>query len=140
MLLHRWHIQMLGVLKASRGTEILTEFRSQKVASLLAYLAFYPSLPHSRDELQALLWPDELDAVRNRLRVSLSSLRRQMEPPGTPSGSVLIADRLTIRLNLPAITTDVALFEEAFAVAWADGHATPLKDSIALALHPEDPA
>ncbi|HTE19960.1 MAG TPA: BTAD domain-containing putative transcriptional regulator, partial [Armatimonadota bacterium] len=57
-------------------------------------------------------WPecDETPA-RQSLSVALSSLRRQLEPPGVPGGTVLIADRFSVQLNPSAITTDVALFE-----------------------------
>ncbi len=121
MLLHLWHIQMLGGLRAERGTRALTGFKSQKAAVLLAYLAFYISAPHSREELQTLLWPDaDLEAARNRLRVNLSSLRRQLEPPGTTAGEALIADRIFIRLNSRAVTTDAAQFEAALADAQRD--------------------
>jgi DNA-binding SARP family transcriptional activator len=51
------------------------------------------------------------------LRQALSSLRGQLEPPGVPAGSVLFADRHTVRLNPDAVTTDVAAFEAALAAA-----------------------
>src|SRR5579871_5858683 len=112
---------MLGGLRARRGADLITRFKSQKVATLLAYLAFYPSRPHLRDELVAWLWPDDdLEATRNRLRVTLSSLRRQIEPPGTGATMLLMADRTTVRLRPEAFTTDVAQFENAYTAALHD--------------------
>ena len=65
--------------------------------------------------LEEGLWPEaEPEAGRLRLRVALSALRRQLEPPGVTPGGVLIADRSTVRLNSEAVTTDVA--------DWADDH------------------
>ena len=109
-----WRIEMLGWLRAQSGDLTLTRFRTQKTALLLARLAFYPRRAHPREELADLLWPDaDRDSGRNRLKQSLAILRRQLEPPGTPAGSVLIADRLSVRLNPAAVFTDVAEFEAA---------------------------
>ena len=109
---------MLGWLRAEQGPLTITRFRTQKAALLLARLALFPRRTHSREELADLLWPDaDLEAGRNSLKQSLASLRRQLEPPGTPSGSVLIADRTTIRLNPAAFSTDVAEFELALKAA-----------------------
>src|SRR5947209_3413273 len=91
-----WRIEMLGGLRAVHPERVITRFRSQKAGSLLAYLAFYPHRAHSRDQLIEILWPeDELDAARNKLRIALSSLRSQLEPPGVARGSVLTATRIT---------------------------------------------
>lgn len=115
MMIQPWRIEMFGGLRAVRGAEILSRFKSQKVAALLAYLAFHASQAHSREELVELLWPnDELEAARNRLRVALSTLRHQLEPPGIAAGSVLIADRTTIQMHPEAYTTDVQAFSNAF--------------------------
>lgn len=59
----------------------------------------------------------EMGAGRNSLQVALASLRRQLEPPGIPLGSVLRADRSVVRLNPIAYQTDVARFEAALKAA-----------------------
>jgi predicted ATPase/DNA-binding SARP family transcriptional activator len=65
-----------------------------------------------------LLWPESTpDAARHNLRTALSSLRRQLEPPGFVPGSVLCADRNGIELNQRAVTTDIADFEAALEQA-----------------------
>src|SRR5262245_152449 len=110
----RWQITLLGALRAEREGRTLSQFRSQKTGVLLAYLAYFSNRAHLRDALIELLWPDaDLSAARASLSVSLSFLRQRLEPPGFPSGSVLIADRSTVRFNPEAITTDVAAFEAA---------------------------
>jgi DNA-binding SARP family transcriptional activator len=82
---------LLGGLRAERGGETVTRFRSQKFGALFAYLALFPQRVHTREELADLLWPDaEPEAARTNLRTALSSLRKQLEPPGTPAGSVLV--------------------------------------------------
>ena len=113
-----WHIQLFGGLKARLGPRVLTRFRTQKAGALLAHLALPPHRIFPREELIDLLWPDcDLHSGRLNLRVALSSLRRQLEPPDIPAGSVLIADRTNIRLNPAAVATDVAAFEAALQVA-----------------------
>ena len=63
-----------------------------------------------------MLWP-ECDPVlgRNSLSQALSSLRHQLEPPGTSTGEVLQADRYMVQLAPDAIRTDVSQFEAACA-------------------------
>jgi len=113
-----WRIELLGRLCARQGAQEITRFRTQKTGALLAYLAL--NLPRSipREALLDALWPEhDIDSARNSLSVALNSLRRQLEPPGVPSGAVLIADRSQVRLNPAAVTTDVAEFEAALQTA-----------------------
>jgi DNA-binding SARP family transcriptional activator len=77
-----WRIEMLGELQAVGTDRVVTRFRSHKTGALLAYLAFYVYRSHPRELLMELLWPEEdPESARDRLRVALSSLRRQLEPP-----------------------------------------------------------
>lgn len=109
----RWQIEMFGGLRVVHAKRVLTRFRSRKAAALLAYLAFYSHGPHPRELLTEILWPnDDPSKARTRLRIALSSLRRQLEPPGVPAGGVIIADRLSVQLNPSVFETDVARFEE----------------------------
>ena len=118
MLKQQWRIEMMGELRLCRSEHVLTHFKSRKVAGLAAYLAFYASRRHTREELQVLLWPDDtLDAARNSLRVALSLLRRQLEPEETPAGAVLCADKSAVWLNRDAVTTDTFDFDSMYAAA-----------------------
>ena len=109
-----WRIEMLGWMRAQSGDLTVTRFRTQKTALLLARLALFSKRTHPREELADLLWPDaDQDAGRNNLKQSLAILRRLLEPPGTPAGSVLIAGRGEVRLNPATFSTDVADFEAA---------------------------
>ncbi|MES2459243.1 MAG: BTAD domain-containing putative transcriptional regulator, partial [Armatimonadota bacterium] len=109
-----WRVCLLGGLRAERDAEVVARFRSQKIGALLAYLALFPRRPHTREELADLLWPDsEPETARTNLRTALSSLRRQLEPPGIPAGTVLVSSGSgDISLNPSLIETDVAQFEE----------------------------
>ncbi len=107
-----WRITLLGELRAERGDLVVTRFRTQKTASLLAYLAYHGDRTHSREMLAELLWPEEdPESSRHRLSVALSALRQQLEPSGTPLGSVLISGRIAAGLDFAAVRTDVTEFE-----------------------------
>ncbi len=114
----RWHIRLLGTLEARQGKIIVSRFATSRVAALLARLALHPQRAHSREELAGCLWPDaDADAGRLNLRVALSSLRRQFEPPGSPAGSVFAADRTSIRFQPHACHCDAVQFEAALREA-----------------------
>jgi predicted ATPase/DNA-binding SARP family transcriptional activator len=118
MLPEPWRIELLGRLRVRRGDRDITRFKTHKTGALLSYLAYHTNRIHPREFLIELFWPeDTLEAGRNSLRVALNSLRRQLEPPGDSSGTVLIADRASVRLNMEAFTSDVADFEAALKTA-----------------------
>src|SRR5437764_12136141 len=119
-----WRVSLFGGLTARLEEQVITRFKTQKVASLFAYLAYYLRQAHSREILIELLWPEsDVPTLRNSLSVALSSLRNQFEPPGTPQGTVLRADRFNVGLNPAVVTTDVAQFEQALKAAAGAGRA-----------------
>jgi predicted ATPase/DNA-binding SARP family transcriptional activator len=108
----RCRLELFGGLRLLQGDRVLTRFRTHKAATLLAYLALHLRQSHPRDQLVDLFWPEmELEAGRVNLSTALTSLRRPLEPPGIPSGSVLVADRRSVQLNPAAVATDVAEFD-----------------------------
>jgi DNA-binding SARP family transcriptional activator len=114
----QWRIELLGGLRASRGEQIVSHFRTRKMADLLAYLAYFRQRSHPREVLVDLLWPEaDLDAGRHNLSMALTFLRHLLEPPGVPDGSVVVANRHAAGLDAAAITTDVAEFETALKAA-----------------------
>ncbi len=107
-----WRITLLGRVEARRGDTVVSRFESSRVAALLARLVLAPRRQHPREELAELLWPGvDRRTGLERLRHVLSSLRAQLEPPGTPVGSVLVTTRQSVALNPDAVTSDVAEFE-----------------------------
>jgi predicted ATPase/DNA-binding SARP family transcriptional activator len=113
-----WRIELLGGLRIAGSDRVITRFRTQKVAALLAFLAYHQHRSHSREELAELLWPEgDPEASRRSLRVALASLRHQLEPPDIAYGTVLVASHASVRLNPNACVTDVARFEAAFQAA-----------------------
>ncbi len=112
MLVEPWRITLLGDCKAEQTTCCVTRFRTRKAASLFGFLACFPQRSHAREEIADRFWPDDaLESGRAKLRLALASLRRQLEPPGILTGTVLFADRTCLRLNAHSIETDVAAFE-----------------------------
>ncbi len=118
MLAQVWRLTMLGRLQLERGEYVSARFRTQKGGGLLAYLACNAQRAHPREELIERFWPESsLEDGRRSLRVALTSLRQQLEPPGVEAGSVLQADRANIRLNPQAVQSDVAEFENCLRLA-----------------------
>ena len=113
-----WHIDLFGQLRAQRGRQTVTRFRTQKTAALLAYLAYHLPQAQPREILIDRLWPNvTLTAGRQSLSTALTSLRQQLEPPGTPAGSILVADRQVVGLSPKEVTTDVLAFNRLRQVA-----------------------
>ncbi|MBC7806377.1 MAG: hypothetical protein H7145_09515, partial [Akkermansiaceae bacterium] len=110
-----WEIQLLGGLRVRRGGRDDVRFPTQRVAGMLARLAYRPGETISREELVDILWPDcLLHKGLPRLSGELTRLRNLLEPLGdVDRGSVLRADNVNISLNPAAVTTDLATFENA---------------------------
>lgn len=107
-----YEVELLGGLRVRQkaGAAPVTQFRTRKTALLLAYLALQPTRRHSRDELIELFWPDlTLEAARDNLSGSLSSLRRQFG--GGETVPLFEANRDAVWLSHAHVMTDVAAFE-----------------------------
>jgi DNA-binding SARP family transcriptional activator len=114
----RCRIEMFGWLRVVQADRVVSRFRTRKTGALLAYLAYYSHRSHPREHLIEFLWPESPPSVgRTNFRTELTSLRRQLEPPGVPQGAVILANRDTVQLNPAACVTDVALFEAALQAA-----------------------
>jgi DNA-binding SARP family transcriptional activator len=126
---------LLGGLRAEREEQSIERFRNRKAGLLLAYLALYSARPLPREVIIDLFWPEaDLDTGRKNLSMALSSLRRQFEPPGVPSGAVIAADRFSVQLNPAACTTDVTEFEAALDEAQRARSTTERQQALTLAL------
>ena len=109
-----WRIELFGGLQLLGENYTVSRFQTRKTGALLGYLAYHKEKPISREVLADLFWPEnEPEAARNSLRVALNSLRRQLEPPGIPTGGVLTADRAFVWLSGQAVVTDTFEFDRA---------------------------
>src|SRR5579872_3366721 len=106
-----WQINLLGCLMAQRDERVIRRFQTGKTGALLARLAYDLKQDHSRDVLIEQIWPEtDLYAGRHCLSQALYSLRLQLEPPGIPAGTIVVANHAHVRLNPSAVTTDVDAF------------------------------
>jgi predicted ATPase/DNA-binding SARP family transcriptional activator len=120
-----WNIEMLGGLCVRQADTVITRFKTHKNGALLGYLAYYLQRAHTRESLIETFWPDvDLEQGRPSLSVALSSLRHQLEPPGTPARSVLVTTNTEVRLNPAACATDVLEFERLVSAARKAGPGT----------------
>lgn len=111
---------MLGGFSVRQGSRVLDRFATRQAMMLLATLSREPLRHQPREILIEMLWPGVApDTGRHRLRQALTSLRRQLEPPGIPGGGVLVASRNDVGLRPDAVSTDVAEFVSACARAHA---------------------
>lgn len=72
-------IRLLGGFEVHGDAPSETQFESQKVRALLAYLAVHEGRSFSRDRIGALLWSDaDPEAARRNLRQALYNLRQSL--------------------------------------------------------------
>ena len=92
-------LRLFGPFQVTLDGEVVTDFRSDKVRALLAYLAVETERPHRREKLAGLLWPDWPErSARANLRRALANLRQVIgDHQATPH--FLHISRQTIQLN-----------------------------------------
>jgi predicted ATPase/DNA-binding SARP family transcriptional activator len=115
-------LNLFGPFRAALGEADLPAFRTDKVRALLAYLAVEADMPHRRESLAGLLWPEMPDAAAlSNLRKTLHRLR---EPLGALAGPLLAADRPTVQLHSAAVHSDVGEFRQLLAESASHPHTT----------------
>jgi len=106
-------LSLFGPFEARYNERSLTNFATDKIRALLAYLAIEAGKPHRRETLATLLWPDHTDenALRN-LRQSIYRLRQALQEvdPDLPD-QLITQDRHTIQLNAEIISLDISRFK-----------------------------
>ena len=127
---HLLRIELFGALRLRKEDRVITRFQTRKTGALIAYLACFGERLNRRDEIVERLWPGEHpESSRNRLRMALSWLRKELDSPlDTPVG-LIIADRSIIYLNPALYTTDKAEYEGHIkAATQADTSAEQMKN------------
>jgi len=103
-------LSLFGGFAASVNSESITQFRTDKMWALLAYLALNGERPFRRESLATLLWsewPD--DAARRNLRQTLHRLRQLLDELAPGLGDDLLTmTRQTVQLNGTTVSLDVA--------------------------------
>jgi len=113
-------LSLLAPLQITRDGKPLAVRLTAKAQALLAYLAVEADVPHPRDFLAGLLWPDHPQAAaHNSLRQALHQLRRALGKAAPP---FLLVTRQTVQFNSASDhSLDVAEFSA--LVRECDGHA-----------------
>ena len=119
-----WHVRLLGAVdvtdREGAGARQV-KLPSRAAAALVARLAMWPERAHAREELVELLWPGvALEVGRNRLRQTLSVLKKLLEDDGAPGRAAILADRQHLRAAPGAFACDVREFEAARRAGDAD--------------------
>ena len=100
-------IHLFGRLQVQDEHTTLNTLSMRRVGALLACLVLRFPQPIPREELLALIWPEEpLEVAQNRLRVLLNALRRHLSPVLTEGTSVVLAERSAVQLVPSAFTSD----------------------------------
>ncbi len=92
------------------------EIPSRPAQSLLAYLALTAGVPHRRERLAGLFWPDAAETnARSNLRHALWRLRAAIEK----NDHYLLADALSVAFNADAnYWLDAAVLQQEFSGDW----------------------
>ena len=122
---------MFGNLQITSDRAPIPAIHSNRLQSLLAFLALRCDVPQSREQLAAVLWPESGEGqARTNLRQLLHHLRRAL-PPGC---NLLEADNRTVLWRRDAgCFIDAAAFDQAVArVAAASQSGDTLAERAAL--------
>lgn len=89
-------IRLLGQFEIRRDGQ-LVHLPLRPAQALLAYLLLNPGLPHRREKLAGLFWPDLPEtAARSNLRHALWRVRKALGAPPPAGRDYLLADEFTV--------------------------------------------
>jgi DNA-binding SARP family transcriptional activator len=110
-------LKLFGPGLASYGDRRLSGFPDQTPCLLLCYLVLNRNLPHHRDRLAAVFWPDRPSHIaRKCLRHVLWRLRQTMEAAGArPEQYLSIEEEAITFFPVAAYQLDVELFQIAMS-------------------------
>lgn len=114
----RTDILLLGRVAVVQRGVLVERFRTNKVVSLLGYLALHERRTITRETLADALWPDsDTDASRQNLRQTLLYARRLLDHEAPVEESAIEGDRAFIRLRPEFVDCDVWRFKKILAEA-----------------------
>lgn len=109
----RLNLSLFGPFEAILNDQPVADFATDKVRSLLAYLAVEAGQPHRRETLAGLLWPEWPHQISLRnLRQSLHRLKQTLDNYQPDfSTQLLTITRQTVQLNPTHLQLDAAQFQ-----------------------------
>lgn len=118
------NLQLLGAFEARWHNQLITNFPSDKIRALFAYLAVESPRPQRRETLATLLWSDwPDDSARRNLRQNLHRLKQLLDSLETGlSQQLLQVTRPTILIDLDYLVLDVNEIDQALRVVEAHAH------------------
>ena len=131
-------IRLFGTFEVMLNGKRRTGFHSDKERALLAYLCLETEVPHRREKLAGILWPDYPEsAARTNLRNALANLRkvigdRPQNPGKETSPYFLHITRKTMQFN---VESDAWVDVLAFLSTLEKSHATVAELETAVAYY-----
>src|SRR5580692_9817389 len=109
-------VSVLGGQQISDDRDGGVQVRSSRALALVAYLAVHAAVPHARQRIAGLLWPESGDAqALTNLRRELHHLRQALGD----DGSLLVTARDLCWVDAPTCHVDVRVFDTERAAALA---------------------
>ena len=101
-------VSVLGGQQITDDREDGVQVRSSRALALVAYLAVHAGVPHARQQIAGLLWPESGDAqALTNLRRELHHLRQVLGD----DGSLLVTARDLCWVDAPTCHVDVRVFD-----------------------------
>ncbi len=92
-------VRLLGQFDIRRDGQVV-HLPLRPAQSLFAYLLLFPGIPHRRDKLAGLLWPDLPESsARGNLRHTLWRLRKALGPSAPTGRDYVLADEYSLTLD-----------------------------------------
>jgi predicted ATPase/DNA-binding SARP family transcriptional activator len=123
-------IVLFGGFRLIQADKPVTTLASPNLQALLAYLLLFREMPHSRQHLAFLLWPDSSEAqAQSNLRTLLGRLRTAWRD----SDRFVQADNRTVQWRNDApFTLDVQEFQDAIQLAQSGARQSYLERAVKL--------
>jgi DNA-binding SARP family transcriptional activator len=117
-------IELLGGVRVLCNGRVAVRMHTARPAALLAYLALADGKELPREEVMEALWPEvDLASGRNRLKQTLSVLRRQLEEGSPGLDEIIVSAHEVLRLDGERASVDTGEFVQ--GLRRADRASTP---------------
>ena len=128
--MHQLEVRLFGIPHATLNGHPLGSFRAQRTKALFYYFVVEPDVPHARDLLGTMFWPESTTAAaRQSVRQSLFQIRKLLAANDADdaadglAGELIAATRSAIAFQpTPACWSDVAEFAHLLTLCQQHDH------------------